>query len=162
MKKVRLQAKKYEPRKIQQKKKINTFGLLEMMEGFLLEQNCRGNSVATITFYDDNIKKFINFLEAQGFALDTSSLTKVIIQKYILFLKTSKKWASLKHYKSDGLLSTKSIQTYLRAVKAWCAWQEEEGYIEVGLASGVKLPKASKTIIEILTEEEIQTLTKYH
>ena len=49
----------------------------------------------------------------------------------------------------------------MRAIKAWIAWLEEEGYIDIGLASSMRLPKAAKPIIEILTEEEIQVIIKY-
>jgi site-specific recombinase XerD len=80
-----------------QEDETQVFDLQRMMEGFLLEQNCRGNSKATVKYYEGNILRFINYLGEQGIEVDTSSITKQKIQRYILYLKSSKKWAKTDH-----------------------------------------------------------------
>ncbi|NLL06051.1 MAG: hypothetical protein GX270_09785 [Clostridiaceae bacterium] len=110
--------------------KIKVFDLQKMMEGFILEQNCRGNSKATVEYYEGNISRFISYLDEQRIASDTSSICKLEIQKYILHLKTTKRWSNSEYIKSEGKISSKSFQTYIRAIKAWIAWMEEEGYLD--------------------------------
>ncbi len=148
-------------RKLYQDYEIELFDLQTMKEGFLFEQDCRGNSRATIQYYDGNITRFIAYLEEQGLATDTSSISKEQIQKYILNLRNAKKWAKTAHIKSGDYLVSKSIQTYIRALKAWASWMESEGYLEEGIAAEIKLPKATKKMIEILNEEEIKEIIKF-
>ena len=45
---------------------VEVFDLQRMMEGFLLEQNCRGNSKAIIKYYEGNILRFISYLEEKN------------------------------------------------------------------------------------------------
>ena len=148
-------------RKLYQDYEIELFDLQTMKEGFLFEQDCRGNSRATIQYYDGNITRFIAYLEEQGLDTDTSSISKEQIQKYILYLRNTKKWAKTAHIKSGEYLVSKSIQTYIRALKAWAAWMESEGYVEEGTSVMIKLPKATKRLKEILSEEEIQDIMKF-
>lgn len=148
-------------RKLYQDYEIELFDLQTMKEGFLFEQDCRGNSRATIQYYDGNITRFIAYLEEQGLVTDTSSISKQQIQKYILYLRNTKKWAKTAHIKSGDYLVSKSIQTYIRALKAWAAWMESEGYVEEGTSVMIKLPKATKRLKEILSEEEIQDIIKF-
>ncbi len=140
---------------------IHLFSLEKMKDGFLLEQSCRGNSKATEEYYKGNIDRFVSYLEEQGLDTDTSSITKEQIKKYILYLKTARKWAKTQHIESNGQLTSKSVQTYVRALKAWAAWMEDEGYLNKIVSSEIKLPRATAPAIEILKEEEIYTVLKY-
>ncbi len=100
-----------------QEDEIQVFELQRMMEGFLLEQNCKGNSQATVKYYEVNIIRFIGYLEEQGIDTDTSSITKQQIQRYILYLKSSKKWSKTDHIESSEQLTSKSIQTYIKHLR---------------------------------------------
>ncbi|MDT3700186.1 MAG: tyrosine-type recombinase/integrase [Thermincola sp.] len=142
-------------------KKCDSYDLDKMMDGFLLEQSCRGNSPATMVFYKENITKFIEYFEDQELELSTASITKEEIKKYILHLKSSKKWTKADHIKCNDTLSSKSIQTYLRAIKAWIRWMAEEGYVDSEVATSIKLPKAARNVIEILSDEEIEEIYKH-
>ena len=120
-----------------------------------MDQSCRGNSEATIAYYKGNINRFLEYLNDQGLDTNTASVSKDQLKKYILYLKTMKKWRKNEFIESDKLLTTKSVQTYTRAIKVWFSWMEEEDYIEVDVSKEVKLPKAANKVIEILTEEDI-------
>lgn len=137
------------------------FSLDSMKDGFLLEQSCRSNTEATIQYYQGNIDRFMRYLEETDQEFTTASISKDHIKKYILYLKKAKKWKDTEYIESDDVLSSISVQTYIRAIKAWVSWMEEEGYIEGPISSGIKLPKAVKSIIEILTEDEIKSVVKY-
>lgn len=144
-----------------QENEVQVFSLEKMKDGFLLEQSCRGNSNATVEYYKGNIYRFVTYLEEQGLATDTSSITKEQIKKHILYLKSAKKWAKTEHIESDEELTSKSVQTYIRALKAWSAWMEDEGYLNEIVSSEIKLPRAVAPAIEILTEGEINEIMKY-
>ena len=92
------------------------YGLEKMKDGFVFEQSCRGNSTATVEYYKGNIDRFVSYLEEQGLDKDTSSITKEQIKKYILYLKNAKKWSKTQRIESDGQLTSKSVQTYIRAL----------------------------------------------
>ncbi len=137
------------------------FSLDSMKEGFLLEQSCRSNTEATIQYYQSNINRFMRYLEENDLEFTTESISRDQIKKYILYLKKSKKWKDTENIESENVLSSISVQTYIRAIKAWISWMEEEGYVEGPVSSGIKLPKAVKSVIEILTEDEINTIAKF-
>lgn len=137
------------------------FSLDSMKEGFLLEQSCRSNMEATIQYYQGNIDRFMRYLEENGQEFTTENIFRDQIKKYLLYLKKAKKWKDTEYIESDDVLSSISVQTYIRAIKAWISWMEEEGYIEGPVSSGIKLPKVVKSVIEILTEDEIKSVIKY-
>jgi len=159
--KTRSQTTKRQDTRMYQDEEFEVFDLEKMKEGFILEQSCRGNSKATVEYYKGNITRFISYIEEQDLNTDTSSITKEQIKKYILYLKNSKKWVKTEYIKSDDNLTSKSVQTYIRALKAWMAWMEEEGYLNSSVSSQIRLPKATSKVIEILNEEEIKEIFKY-
>lgn len=137
------------------------FDLQKMKDGFLLEQKCRGNSVETVKYYEGNISRFIRYLEEFKIDTDTSAITKDEIKRYIVYLKGTKKWEKTEFITSDKQLASKSVQTYIRALKAWVSWIEDEGYLDNVVSKDIKLPKASAPAVEILTEDEIKKILKY-
>lgn len=122
----------------------NEYSLQKMKDGFLLEQSCRGNSKATIHYYQSNIERFLAYLEETETETDTSSISKEQLRKYIQYLKNAHKWQNSKYVKCEKPIAPKSIQTYIRAIRVWICWMEEEGYIQEEVTRNFKLPKASQ------------------
>ncbi|MHB1458566.1 MAG: tyrosine-type recombinase/integrase, partial [Armatimonadota bacterium] len=50
------------------------------------------------------------------------------------------------------------IHSYVRAIKAFSSWLNEEGFLAINMMRTLKRPQLPKPMIEILTDEEIERL----
>jgi len=144
------------------KRGAKALAVSKLLQSFILDQRCRGNSIKTVKFYEHGVNKFIRFLEQNYGNDDIEYLTLDTIRTYILELKSCKKWDSSKHIETkDEPITSKSVQTYVRALKTFVSWCEEEGFIPEGAARKIKLPKAVNKQVEILNEDEISKIFNY-
>lgn len=130
--------------------------LKKAIESFLVEQKARGNTVKTIKDYTQNLSYFLNFVGE----IDVSSLDKSKILDYIVYLREKPKNLGHKNkkVKEDVFVSSVTVQSYVRHLKAFLAWLYENEFIEINLASKVKLPKAKKELKKILSDDEISRI----
>lgn len=135
--------------------------LRKFYNSFLIDQKCNGNSPKTLRYYEQNITRFLKYLDDNfgTTALSQSLLDQV--KQYILHLKSSHKIDPLSGLETSEYLSSSTIRTYVRAVKCFVSWLENEGFAEENTAKKIKLPKATKKAIEILDEQEINTIMDY-
>ena len=116
----------------------------ESVQDFILDQRCRGNSAKTIEYYDLILRRFGAFAdELQLTDVDQISLT--VCKQFYLSL-------------TDQGLSSVSIQSYVRGYRAYIQWLYESEYISEDLCHRFRLPKATRKVIDILTDTEIQRL----
>ena len=113
----------------------------ECLQEYLIEHEIRGNSKHTIRYYDKNITAFMAFT---GDIL-ISSVNVNHLKSYYLYLKTKP-------------VTSVTIQTYIRAVRAFLTWCYHEEYISFNLSDKFKLPKAARKVIDVLTNDEIHIL----
>ena len=109
------------------------------IEEFLIEQQIRGNSPRTLSYYRQNLGRFSRSFSDE---MELDSLSLADCQNYYLRLA------------SDQSLSTVTIQTYIRAVRAFLSWCFEQQYITTNLTERFKLPKAKRKAIDVLTDAE--------
>lgn len=108
---------------------------------FLLDQQIRGNSPRTVEFYQSCIGLFASYAEETHVAEITLSKLK----GYYMHLHARK-------------LASVTIQTYVRALRAFLSWCYQQEYIPVNLSEKFRLPKAQRKTIDILTDCEVHTL----
>lgn len=108
--------------------------LNEMYEKFINEKKSYCEE-KTITYYEENLTKFIEYVSDQ-------ELTRDIYINYIYDLR------------KRGIKNT-SIRTYCRAIKAFSNWLLENEYIEKDITYRVKLPREDKDIVIPLSQEEV-------
>lgn len=108
--------------------------LNELYEKFINEKKSYCEE-KTITYYEDNLTKFIEYVADQ-------ELTRDIYIKYIYELRKKE-------------IKNTSIRTYCRAVKAFSNWLLENEYIDKDITFKVKLPREDKDIVVPLSEEEV-------
>lgn len=108
--------------------------LNEMYEKFINEKKSYCEE-KTITYYEENLTKFIEYVSDQD-------LTRDIYINYIYELR------------KRGIKNT-SIRTYCRAIKAFSNWLLENEYIEKDITFKVKLPREDKNIVIPLSEDEV-------
>lgn len=116
--------------------------LFEAISDFLLEQRFRGNSKATVSDYQTKLSKFQVYAD---FGFEISDLNLTFIRSYYYYL-------------SNTLDNSITIQSYVRALRAFLNWLYSKELINDDLCSRFKLPKARKPYINVLSDSEIITL----
>ncbi len=117
--------------------------LSDAIDDFLIEQKVRGNSSQTVEYYSFALSLFSRFFGADR---DVSDLTLRICKEYYL------------HLKDDNSLNSVSVQSYIRGLRSFLRWLYDEGYIDVNICDKFKLPKATRKVIDVLSDEEIDKL----
>ena len=111
------------------------------IEEFILEQRVRGNSSATVSYYRNVLTYFSEFTGN----VDVTLLTLQRCREYYLFL-------------AEDDINSVSVQSYVRGLRAFLRWLYDSEYINQNICAKFKLPKATRKVIDILTEEEIRAL----
>ncbi len=116
---------------------------------FIVAQMEKGNSKQTIDFYKRFFKKFTNFL--QDYFQYTPKNTP------IPFLSNEITQSVFMAYLQGQGLNTQTVNSYLRGLRAWGNWCEEEGYIEF-----FKCPikEVEPPIKQVYTDKELEKLMK--
>ncbi len=117
--------------------------LNDSIQDFLLDQRVRGNSINTVTYYSFSLMPFCEFF---GYESDISSLTVSVCKKYYI------------HLVEDKDINSVSIQTYIRALRSFLRWLFEEELIDINICSKFKLPKATRKVIDVLSDAEVDKL----
>ena len=115
--------------------------LYAAIEEFILEQRVRGNSNATVTYYRNILTYFSEFAGN----VDVTELTLQRCRAYYLYL-------------AEDDINSVSVQSYVRGLRAFLKWLYDMEYIADNICAKFKLPKATRKVIDILTEEEIKLL----
>jgi len=115
--------------------------LSEAILEFMIDQRTRGNSAATLSYYDNVLSFFSDFAGN----IELIDLTLPLCRQYYLKL-------------SDSGIKSVSIQSYIRGLRAFLNWLYRNEYIDTDICNKFRLPKATREIIDILTDEEIHHL----
>lgn len=115
--------------------------LSEAIDEFMIEQRVRGNSAATLSYYTTVLGYFRDFIGE----VHIGDISLSDCRQYYLYL-------------SDELDNTVSIQTYIRGLRAFLNWCYASEYIDVDICAKFKLPKATRKVIDVLTDSEISRL----
>lgn len=130
--------------------------LEKALEMFIDDQELKGNSPETIKYYRRIIGYFIDFF---GVSKNTNDIQLQDLKNYLMDLRIRNKMQNhIFKPKVDKKIKSVSIQSYIRGLRVFIKWLEGEGYIIENIHEQFKLPKATKNVIEILSDEEIQKL----
>ena len=116
--------------------------ITEAIEEFILDQRLRGNSKLTIEYYIHALDLFLAYVGD----LDINNVSILTCKKYVVSLQ------------DDDTKNTVSVQSYVRALRAFLSWAYDNDYIAIDIPSKLKLPKAQITVKNVLTADEIDTL----
>jgi len=94
----------------------------------------------------ENLTRFEKWLSISN--LNIPELTSDNLRQYIIYL---------------GLTGIKnvSLHTYYRAVRVFCSWLYQEGYIDIDITQRIKLPKDDSEIVIPLTRNEVAAIDEY-
>ena len=113
------------------------------IDDFLLDQRVRGNSQATIDYYSFALGLFSQFV---GEDRELSDLSVLLCKQYYL------------HLVEDKSVNSVSIQSYIRGLRSFLRWLYNEEFIDINICEKFKLPKATRKVIDVLSDEEIGKL----
>lgn len=130
--------------------------LNEAIQLYLIEQNLKGNTEKTIDNYEKKLRYFANYVGADR---PISEIELLDIKKYQMYLSEKDRQFNFATDIKKKLTKT-TIQTYIRHLRVFINWLYSEAYIKENIGAKIKLPKAPKKTIEILSDEEIQLLYK--
>lgn len=119
--------------------------LSEALEEYLLDQRAKGNSRKTLIYYEQNLATFREFLGDR----DLDEITLSDCRLYHDFICNKK-------------IRTISVQSNIRAVRAFLKWCWLNEYMKSDLCRRFRLPKAKQTVIDVLTDEEIQKVYAFY
>jgi len=105
------------------------------------------------------LRAFSDYLSANHRACDLTAFDIDAVRGYILYLRKRPKFQGHPHSSEQKcLLSPKTVQCHVRALKAFASWLHTEGYTAENQLQNLKLPKAPATIMEPLTPREINKI----
>jgi integrase/recombinase XerC/integrase/recombinase XerD len=125
--------------------------LWQALDSFILDQQLKGNTDKTIRGYRGFVTQFIKWVSKSGFN-DMNDVTLLLVNKYQLYID------SRQCDNKKARLTRRTVRTYMRNIRVYLAFCFAEGYINEPIHSKMKLPKAEKPVIEILTDEEVEYL----
>ncbi|MDI6762996.1 MAG: site-specific tyrosine recombinase XerD [Thermodesulfobacteriota bacterium] len=104
----------------------------------------KGLSRNTIEAYSHGLNRFLNYLRGKGME-EVSEISKLDIREFLLFLK------------KKGL-SSKTLARNLVSIRVFLRFLTEESILSANPAEEIESPKTAKTLPEILSLEEVETL----
>ena len=110
---------------------------------FLITQQIRGNSDKTVLFYSRCLGFFAKFNDYGSKEISRISVSDC--QQYYL-------------YQSKRNISSVTLQSYIRALRAFLNWCFSEEYTSINISEKFRLPKAKRNSIDVLTDTEIKRL----
>ena len=104
----------------------------------------KGLSKNTIEAYSHGLNRFLNYLRGKG-TEEIREISKLDIREFLLFLK------------KKGL-SSKTLARNLVSIRVFLRFLTEESILSANPAEEIESPKTAKTLPEILSLEEVETL----
>lgn len=111
-------------------------------DDFIIDQNVKNNSPKTIEYYKMAFRQFERYYDCNN---DITSIDLRLLKNYLLYLK-------------EGNIKDVSVQSYIRAFRAFLTWCYNEEILPVNYSEKFRLPKSKRSIIDVLTDEEIKRL----
>lgn len=111
--------------------------------------SCTDLSPATQRWYEQHLRIFIDWTEAQGLDMDTLKVAHVTA--FINHLRTT-------NAPRGGDRSDYTLRGYAQCIRTFLAWAAREDYCSERLAWKVKMPHVTEKVIETLTPDHIAQL----
>lgn len=117
---------------------------------------CRSASMSakTIRGYNEKLGRYVRVVGGTlgDFTIET-------MRQHLYSLQKAHKWEGHPHMPpTDDILSPTTILNHGRVLTGFASWLVAEGYTDVNVLSGLKLPKPDNISIEPLNDEEISRL----
>ena len=138
----------------------NDTPLTQLFEDFLLAKRSAGCSENTVTWYRDNLRAYLRFLQADGSLPVLADFGASSVRRYIVHLQDRRNKYERNRFRRTAQepLSTHTVFGHAATLKAFASWLAAEGYTEGNALQGVPQPKKRKTVVNALSQDEITKL----
>lgn len=118
-----------------------------------------GKSADTDRWYRERLSVFARWMEQRG-TPTIGDITAPVVEAFAVSLrkKTSQFDGHPFRPARKAALSSHTINSYVRALRAFANWLHRAGYLPENPLASVKPPKTHKAVVDTLTDEEITTL----
>ena len=128
----------------------------EALAAYRICAKAEGKSQRTIGWVNSSVSYFCQFL---GDKEDIATITANDFRRFIIALRDKPKFSQHPLNKTQQeKLSSHSINTYCRAIRAFFSYLFREGLIEANPLQGVKMPKVTQKVVPTLSEKELEKL----
>lgn len=146
--------------------------IIDLIQDFLDYCSYKNLSSKTIKSYNQTLVLFMRYLEEEKDITDINKIDKEIVQEYITFTKDRGKYSFVAS--TDGMIkanidkrsdigeqvSDSTLNNYLRNIKVFFNWLEENHIIKQNTVSKCKFLKTERKSKDQLTDEEFNKLVK--
>ncbi len=134
--------------------------LTQVIQDYAADLRVQRKSPKTILFYEKNIRLFGRWLNKKGFQCVLGDLNLRTAKLYILYLEEEHcKWADHPSFaQHDVRISLHTVRGHARTLKALASWLYREEYLPENVLARLRLPKAPKVDIKILSDDEIRRI----
>lgn len=122
-------------------------------------------SPKTCIFYEKNVGYFLRYLRVElDYCVDElvlQELRPTILFEYLIYLRSKQKYDNHPLYHSmsvNGTIKANTVNSYMRAVKAFFNYLYNQKYTAVRYTDGLKLPKSDSDQIVVLTQQEAESI----
>jgi integrase/recombinase XerD len=132
-----------------------------LLQGYELCARTEGKSPKTVRLTGSIVMILRDFLHAHGLPTDARRIRVPEIRQFIIFLQETPAYETHPHTRAhDRPLSGTTINTYLRALRAFFTWLVREGMIPRNPFFDMKLPKAPRKVVPTFSGDQIRSLLK--
>lgn len=129
----------------------------ELVSLFTATKQTENKSASTVSWYKRRLGSFCQFLGA-GAKLPDLTINSAMVFIASLQERTDRYVNHPITPEKEGGLSAYYIHSFVRAIKAFASWLYDEGFTRQNTLAKMKRPSLPKPVIDILTDEEINTL----
>jgi integrase/recombinase XerD len=130
-----------------------------LARAYLDDLKVRNFKPKTIQGYATKLGRFTRWAESVG-ACRLQDFDGDLVKRYIAYLQTQRRWETHPTPKRTPQppLADSAIRNYIRDLKPFATWLQDEQYTAGNVLADVRKPKADETPIEPFTDEEIRQI----
>ncbi len=129
----------------------------ELISRYEISNQADGKSPRTIPWYTEMLMAFSSYLKKELKCHDLSVFNIDNVRNYVIYLQNKPKFQGHPFIpQQNKLLSPRTVQCHVRALKAFASWLYAEGYTDQNTLANLKMPKATSKVMEPLTPQEIK------
>jgi site-specific recombinase XerD len=135
--------------------------LRTLAKGFILTHQTDGKSPKTVTYYRDNLRRFLWFAEKQGWSDDATQLTEWEIREFLAYVGGEERRWGLSGNGSETSrprASHSTVRHYFVVLSCFFNWAVREGFLHASPIARIKIAKPKARVIVPYSADEIRKL----